>query len=260
MGKARWTKGLSILMCIMTAASLTACASSVISASSANDSASAAADSTADSSAAASAWNAPDANSVWADSLTKYRADDTVNHLIFVQWTKGTSDAEVQVYEKYKSWNNSWTIALDCDAYVGKKGCTENKKEGDACTPIGDFGVTTAFGIRQNPGTQLSWIDVTEDLWCPDSEVSDYNKIVSSKNGGTAEGEHLIEYSPQYNYAMFLDYNKEGTYPAGSAIFFHCMGQKKYTGGCVAVSEENMKYILTVFGKNDRVIIAPYLA
>jgi hypothetical protein len=28
----------------------------------------------------------------------------------------------------------------------------------------------------------------------------------------------------------------------------------------VAVKEENMKYILSVFGKNDRVIIAPYEA
>jgi len=95
-------------------------------------------------------------------------------------------------------------------------------------------------------------------LWCPDSAVPDYNKIVSSRNGGTASGEHLIEYSPQYNYAMFLDYNTACNPEDGSAIFFHCIGPKQYTGGCVAVSEENMKYILSVFGRNDRVIIDSY--
>jgi L,D-peptidoglycan transpeptidase YkuD (ErfK/YbiS/YcfS/YnhG family) len=194
------------------------------------------------------------------DSRTKYRSDDQVNHLIFVQCRKNSSDAHVQVYEKDKTQNNAWTITLECEAYIGRKGYAVDKKEGDSAVPVGDFGVTTAFGIKANPGTQLDWLDVTDDLWCPDADVADYNKIVSSKNGGTAEGEHLIEYSPEYNYAMFLDYNKEGVYGKGSAIFFHCMGPKQYTGGCVAVKEENMKYILSVFGKNDRVIIAPYEA
>jgi L,D-peptidoglycan transpeptidase YkuD (ErfK/YbiS/YcfS/YnhG family) len=202
---------------------------------------------------------APDASGIWMDSLTKYRTDDKVNHLIFVQWTKNSSDARVQVYEKDPSHNNSWTITLQCDAYVGKNGVKADKKEGDGATPSGDFGVLTAFGIKANPGTQLDWIDVTDSLWCPDSNVPDYNKIADASRGGTAEGEHLIEYSPQYNYAMFLDYNKECNPENGSAIFFHCIGPKTYTGGCVAVSEENMKYILQVFGKDDRVIIAPYL-
>lgn len=200
----------------------------------------------------------PKANSVWSDSLAKYRNDDQVEHLIFVQWIRGTSNAKIQVYEKDKSWNNAWSIVLECPGYVGRNGIKADKKEGDSATPSGDFGVLTAFGIKKNPGTKLDWLDVTEDLWCPDAEGPDYNKIVSTKNGGTAEGEHLIEYSPQYNYAMFLDYNKECKPKEGSAIFFHCIGPKEYTGGCVAVSEENMKEILKIFGKYDRVIIAPY--
>jgi L,D-peptidoglycan transpeptidase YkuD (ErfK/YbiS/YcfS/YnhG family) len=216
--------------------------------------------SSSDSSSSTSYSGAPKANSVWMDSRTKYRSDDQVNHLIFVQCQKNSSDAHVQIYEKDKTQNNAWTITLECEAYIGRKGYAVDKKEGDSAVPVGDFGVTTAFGIKANPGTQLDWLDVTDDLWCPDADVADYNKIVSSKNGGTAEGEHLIEYSPEYNYAMFLDYNKEGVYGKGSAIFFHCMGPKQYTGGCVAVKEENMKYILSVFGKNDRVIIAPYEA
>ena len=35
-------------------------------------------------------------------------------------------------------------------------------------------------------------------------------------------GENLIKATPYYNYALNLDYNKERTPSAGSAIFLHC--------------------------------------
>ena len=57
-------------------------------------------------------------------------------------------------------------------------------------------------------------------------------------------GEHLIDYDPQYNYALALDYNKKCIYLKGSAIFLHCFGNHTYTEGCIAVSEKDMKKIL----------------
>lgn len=200
----------------------------------------------------------PKGNPIWNDSLAKYRSDDKVRHLIFVQWEQFSSIASIQVYQKEKNCKNAWTMILECPGYVGRTGVKTDKKEGDSATPYGDFGVLTAFGIKRNPGTKLDWVDVTDDIWCPDGNVPDYNKIVNAKKGGSAQGEMLIKYSPQYNYGMFLDYNKDGVYGAGSAIFFHCVGPLRYTGGCVAVSEKNMKRILKIFGRDDRVIIAPY--
>ena len=222
--------------------------------------------------------------SVWNSSFIKYRTDERVSHLVFVKW-RGGSDALVFVYGKNPDQKNRdrtnpdqknrdetnpdqknrdetnpdavWVPVLKCNGYVGKCGLKADKKESDCATPIGDFGILTAFGIRENPGTKLDWLDVTEDLWCPDCDGPDYNKIVSTKNGGMPAGEHLIDFSPQYDYALFLDYNKECIPQAGSAIFFHCTGPKKYTGGCIAVSEENMKDILGILEKDDRVIIEP---
>ncbi len=197
-------------------------------------------------------------NGIWSESLRKYRNDDRVEHLVFVQCDNEGSSAVVQLYEKNKEAGNAWTLTLECDGLIGRNGVRANKREGDSATPSGDFGVLTAFGIKANPGTRLSWIDVTDDLWCPDIDCEDYNKIVSAADGGTAAGEHLIEYSPEYNYAMFLDYNTACDPQLGSAIFFHCKSYKRYTGGCVAVDEENMLKILSVFGENDRVIIDLY--
>lgn len=54
----------------------------------------------------------------------------------------------------------------------------------------------------------------------------------------------MIDFSPMYNYGMFTDYNAAGEYGKGSAIFIHCLGPKPYTGGCVALPEEDMKYFL----------------
>ena len=54
----------------------------------------------------------------------------------------------------------------------------------------------------------------------------------------------MIDYIPQYNYGMVLDYNSACTYGAGSAIFLHCKGTGSYTAGCIAVSQKNMIKIL----------------
>ena len=44
---------------------------------------------------------------------------------------------------------------------------------------------------------------------------------------------------------MNISYNEEGTAGKGSAIFLHCLGDRKpRTGGCVAVPEEQMYYIM----------------
>ena len=129
-------------------------------------------------------------------------------------------------------------------------------QEGDHKTPIGDFGITTAFGIKENPGTALPYIDVDENTYCCGDE-NFYNQMIdiSEHPHDCADGEHIIDYSPEYNYGIFIDYNKDGTPGLGSAIFFHCAGANTYTGGCIAVSEENMLTILKALDINARIII-----
>ena len=188
----------------------------------------------------------------WEALLEKYRSDDAVGELVFVRY-QGGSTAQVQLYIKKET---GWEEALHCRGYVGYNGI-DKQKEGDKRTPTGDFGILTAFGIKSNPGTVLPYIKVTSDLYCCADEEF-YNKIVSKKEmHHKCTGEHLINYKPCYNYGLFLDYNSECEYGKGSAIFMHCFGSNKYTHGCVAVSEKNMKTILTALHEGARICIFP---
>ena len=189
------------------------------------------------------------------DATGKYLNDDSVKQLVTVQADDKTG-AVVTLFEKSsENGKTVWTETLRCDAYIGLAGLGKTK-EGDNKTPIGDFGITCAFGIKQNPGTGVPYIDVTENTYCCGDE-NYYNQIIdiSECPHDCSNGEHMIEYSPEYNYGLFLDYNNEGTFGLGSAIFFHCRSAKPYTGGCIAVSEEDMLTILRAVDENARFII-----
>ena len=189
------------------------------------------------------------------DTTGKYLNDDSVKQIITVQATEG-SNAVIKLFEKtVEDGRNVWTETLDCTGYIGLEGLGKTR-EGDNKTPIGDFGITTAFGIKENPGTALPYIDVDENTYCCGDE-NFYNQMIdiSEHPHDCSDGEHIIDYSPEYNYGIFIDYNKEGTPGLGSAIFFHCAGANTYTGGCIAVSEENMVTILKALDANARIII-----
>lgn len=169
----------------------------------------------------------------------KYINEENVNQLIFVK-CKTKSFAEVKMYIKE---NNDWKLILKCEGCIGKNGLGK-EKEGDLKTPIGEFGIITAFGIKENPGTTMPYIKITDDLYCC-SDKEYYNQIINvEEKRHKCRGEHLIDYIPEYNYAMFIDYNNEKIYGKGSAIFLHCKGERNYTAGCIAVNEEDIKYIL----------------
>ena len=189
------------------------------------------------------------------DTTGKYLNDDSVKQIITVQATEG-SNAVIKLFEKtVENGKTVWTETLDCSGFIGLEGLGKTK-EGDNKTPVGDFGITTAFGIKANPGTALPYVDVDENTYCCGDE-NFYNQLIdiSEHPHDCADGEHLIDYSPEYNYGVFIDYNKEGTPGLGSAIFLHCAGANTYTGGCIAVSEENMLVLLKALDANARVII-----
>ena len=189
------------------------------------------------------------------DTTGKYLRDDAVKQLVTVQATEGTN-AVIKLFEKtMENGKTVWTETLSCPGFIGLEGLGKTK-EGDNKTPIGDFGITTAFGIKENPGTALPYIDVDENTYCCGDE-NFYNQIIdiSEHPHDCTDGEHIIDYSPQYNYGIFIDYNKECTPGLGSGIFLHCTGANTFTGGCVAVSEKDMVTILKALDANARIII-----
>ena len=188
----------------------------------------------------------------WTTLLQKYEKDRKVNQLIFVKY-KGNSKADFVFYNRK---NGKLAKVFQCAAYVGKNGINK-KKEGDKKTPTGIYSFTKAFGIKKNPGSKLKYIKLNRYYyWSGDKKY--YNQMIDIRKVRASRlGEHLIDYKPQYNYALALDYNKKCVYKKGSAIFLHCTGSNKYTGGCVAVKEKYMKKIMKTVGKNAKICIYP---
>ena len=190
--------------------------------------------------------------------LAKYQNDPAVRQMILVEQSEAERSTG-KLYLLVKKENDGWRELLQCKAFLGKNGI-DKAREGDARTPTGDYGMLMAFGAKDDPGSLVPYTKLTDTMYlCGDKEY--YNRFIDvSKVRHTCSNnsEHLIRYIPQYNYALFFDYNKDNIYGKGSAIFLHCFGSYPYTMGCVSVSEENMIKILKTVDKNARVCIYPY--
>ncbi|MCR4784652.1 MAG: L,D-transpeptidase family protein [bacterium] len=189
--------------------------------------------------------------------LYYYRQDASVQQLLFVNALRGSS-AHIMFYEKDPD-SGAWTIIRECKGITGKAGAGKTK-EGDNKTPLGIFSVRTAFGIKADPGTKLPYVHVSDDTYACGCELY-YNQIIDARETGHVcpYGEHMTEYSPHYNYGLAIDYNPDNVPGLGSAIFIHCIGAKPWTGGCVAMPESDMKYVLEHCDPGVKVIIQQYI-
>ena len=193
------------------------------------------------------------------EELFKLRNDASVKQVLVIRCEEGTKGhAMYLVKETGEDGKTDWRIARECDAYIGLNGPGKTK-EGDTKTPLGVFGVRTAFGIKSNPGTKLVYTAITPDTYACGCEKY-YNRIIDSKVTGhkCTDGEQMYFYSPEYNYGLATDYNPNNEYGKGSAIFIHCMGVKPYTGGCVAIPEEDMRYIIQDCEPSMKIIIQKF--
>ncbi len=80
--------------------------------------------------------------------------------------------------------------------------------------------------------------------WIDDVDSALYNQWVENNTPTWKSAEHLTDYPQAYKYAVVINYNMSPVIAGkGSAIFLHCMSGS-YTAGCVAVSENDMLYII----------------
>ena len=160
---------------------------------------------------------------------------------------------------------------------IGKNGVSKHTYEGSMTTPLGQFNLGIAFGTH-NLNINYPYIKINKNLyWVDDENSKYYNKLVSLNEKinnfnysyiinlnkkAFSSAEHLIDYPRQYEYAIYIEYNINGEkYEDGrgksSAIFIHCLGDKGYTGGCIAIPREEMIFILNFLdrNKNPKIII-----
>ena len=175
--------------------------------------------------------------------ISHLKAAENASQLAIVSGTHGSN----AIFSFHEKDGGTWREILSCHAYIGKKGWGKSR-EGDVKTPCGVFTFTEAFGILEDPGCMMGYTQVNEThYWIGDSNSERYNTMVSTRNYDAfnpKESEHIIDYNPGYQYCLNISWNIEGTPGKGSAIFLHCYTKNKFTGGCVAISEDDMRTVI----------------
>ena len=164
---------------------------------------------------------------------------------IFVVAGYENSTAWISMHEKDE--NGNWKMLTSTPGFIGMKGLGKTK-EGDLKTPVGTFKFNKAFGIDDDPGCAIPYTKVDNDTYWSGDNNANYNQMVSIKDFpklNTEDSEHIVDYKYEYRYCLNISYNEDGTAGKGSAIFLHCFGDRKpRTGGCVAIPEEQMYYVM----------------
>lgn len=166
----------------------------------------------------------------------------------------GTSVARIRTFERV---NGKFSELLDVSGYIGKYGFAEVMAESGMKSPRGKFSIGTAFGRFGNPGTRISFRDITDnDYWVDDSNSLLYNTWQVGPVNGRWSSAEKMNIAP-YNYGFVINYNTERIPGKGSAIFFHV--SSGYTAGCTGTSQENVIQILKWLdpSKNPVIIQCP---
>ena len=179
----------------------------------------------------------------WVTSLPEAAEADQ----LFVVAAYGQTTARISMHEKDST--GQWQTVMMTPGFVGRSGIGKTM-EGDALTPQGSFTFDRAFGIAPDPGCKMTYTQVTDDLyWSGDHGGGmHYNQMVSINDYpglDTANSEHLIDYTREYQYCLNISFNPDCIPGNGAAIFLHCFGAAHpYTGGCVAIPEDQMKVVM----------------
>ena len=197
----------------------------------------------------------------WVANLDTAKSADQM--LVVAAFAEDATDAWVALHEKQS--DGTWHMVMTTPGFIGKNGLNKTK-EGDAKTPTGQFKFNRAFGIADDPGCAIPYVKVDDNTyWSGDPRDGyHYNELVNIKDlpgldVESGDSEHIIDFPYHYQYCLNISYNEEGTPGLGSAIFLHCLGPAKpFTGGCVAIPEDHMKYVMTKVDENTAVVIDTY--
>ena len=142
---------------------------------------------------------------------------------------------------------------------VGKRGISENKIEGDYCTPKGEF-VFEYLMYRKDRvkkiKTNIPKMIIKKNMgWCDDPSSKKYNKLIKFPFSDRAE--KLFLKKDSYDLLLVINYNRKPTIPyKGSAIFLH-IANKKFspTKGCIAINKVDFIKILPLLRKKTKIRI-----
>ena len=165
-------------------------------------------------------------------------------------------DHDLSFWEKGE--DGAWQLRMEAYCGYGANGLVkaEERIMGSKTTPVGAFPLTLAFGTGENPGTAMTYRQITENSYWTEVEDENFNTWVESET--PVPGEHLIDYY-QYKYAVNIGFNLEDiVYSRGCAIFLHVKSVNSWnTAGCVSLREEDMLALLRLLRDGAYIIIVP---
>lgn len=146
-------------------------------------------------------------------------------------------------------------------AWLGERGTSRHKREGDRTTPAGAFGfLPTMYGIAASPGVHYRYHRIVcGDWWVEDSRSRFYNRFRHVPCGSTppfrTTSEDMSKSPSSYRHLAVIDYNAHPIVPGrGSGIFLH-VSHGNATLGCVAVPLPQLVRLLRWFDPADDPLI-----
>jgi L,D-peptidoglycan transpeptidase YkuD (ErfK/YbiS/YcfS/YnhG family) len=126
-------------------------------------------------------------------------------------------------------------------AWVGRRGVSPSKREGDRRTPSGLFGFgRVMYGVAGNPGVRYRYHRIVcGDWWVEDSRSPFYNQFRHVPCGRQPPfrivSEDMSRSPTAYRHLAVIDYNTRPVVPGrGSGIFLHASTGRP-TIGCVSL-------------------------
>jgi len=174
--------------------------------------------------------------------------------VVTVNRTKGYH-ARVVLWRKQRgSWHR---VATAKDGRIGYGGLVARtkRKQGSGTTPLGTFGLTSAFGTHaKKKGWRLGyWKIKNGDYWVEDNGSRYYNRYRNKRQGGfrwrlpagnVNGSERLKDYPRQYEYAIVTSFNSGQVRHRGAGIFLHVNGRGA-TAGCVSAPRWFLRQVMT---------------
>ena len=180
------------------------------------------------------------------------------------------------------TWTAKFAAMPARNGYAGWEWASKRVQD-TGTTPMGTFRITSAFGLKANPGTKVKYTHAGgDDYWVGDNrDPKTYNMFQpwasSTRTWRKGEAERLAAFPTQYEYAAVIDFNrpwgstitwdtphsqyvtsKPVDVRRGSAIFLHINGAGS-TAGCVSLRRADLIKVLKWLdpARKPRIVMAP---
>src|SRR4029079_14846389 len=165
----------------------------------------------------------------------------------------------MRVWEKH---GDCWTqTAGPWQAWLGIRGISERKREGDLKTPSGAFGIQPVmFGVGPNPGVRYRYHRVVcGDWWFEDPRSPSYNRFRHAPCGSRppfrTTSEDMSKSPSSYRHLAVIDYNTDPIVPGRGSGILLPVSHATATLGSVAVPLPQLLWLLRWFDPASRPLI-----